>query len=81
MSLVYHTTLRVIYLLDDRYGLYWADDDGNNQEYICSVIGFANAVRVASGIGYQQVECIVTPCFESEYERESNLFEMSETKH
>jgi hypothetical protein len=81
MEKAYRTTLRVTYLLDDQYGIYWADDNGGHQDYICTVIGFNNAVRVASGIGYQQVECIVTPCFESEYERQDSLYRNIETKH
>ena len=75
-----HTTLSVTHLLDDRYGLYWADEDGNNREYICCAFGFSNAIRVARGIGYQQVECVVTPCFESDYEREEKHLQMYETQ-
>jgi len=41
--------------------LYWQDEDGNNSEFICVVYGFENAVRVANGIAYEQVEYVKHP--------------------
>ncbi len=46
----------------DEYSLWWEDEDGEEQ-YICHVYGFDNAVRVATGIAHKQVEYVKHPCF------------------
>lgn len=69
----HHQNMLIVeYIQNDRYGLYWADEDGNNQVYIATVFGFNNAVRVGNGLAHEQVEYVRTPPFMSEYEREQD---------
>ena len=65
---IYHNMIIVEHTVYDKYGLYWADENGNSQEFICGVYGFENAVRVANGIAHEQVEFVQTPPFKSDYE-------------
>jgi len=58
-----HNTIAVELKNSDQYCLYWQDKDGNNSEFICVVHGFENAIRVANGIAYEQVEFVKHPCF------------------
>ena len=41
-----------------RFNLWWADKDGENEEYICSVVGLENAVNAANAIAFGQVQCV-----------------------
>ena len=67
---IYQNMLVVDHMENDRYGLYWADESGNNQEYISTCYGFENAVRVANGLAHGQVEYVRSPPFMSAYESE-----------
>tara|TARA_B110000858_G_scaffold153169_1_gene174545 strand:+ start:2427 stop:2639 length:213 start_codon:yes stop_codon:yes gene_type:complete len=51
--------LIVQYDSDYRFNLLWADKDGENQEYICAVIGLANAVSAAEAIAHEQAKCVM----------------------
>ena len=42
-----------------RYCLYWADKDGGNCKYICSIYGGANAMIAAEAIAHSQVNCVM----------------------
>tara|TARA_R110000737_G_scaffold327357_1_gene341579 strand:- start:377 stop:592 length:216 start_codon:yes stop_codon:yes gene_type:complete len=47
---------------DELYGIYWTTEDtAEGGEYICSVYGFENAVRVANGIAWEQAEFVIHP--------------------
>jgi hypothetical protein len=59
--------INVVRLGRDRYGLYWVDDR-DAEEYICTVYGFENAVRVANGISHEQVEWVKHPGFDPDAE-------------
>lgn len=45
----------------NQFCLYWQDEDGNGSEFICTVYGFENAVRVANGISVDQAEYVKHP--------------------
>tara|TARA_R110000803_G_scaffold35254_1_gene76389 strand:+ start:406 stop:618 length:213 start_codon:yes stop_codon:yes gene_type:complete len=63
MKNIIHNTISVEYGVSrsNEHCLYWQDEDGNNSEFICVVYGFENAVRVANGIAYEQVEYVKHP--------------------
>ena len=62
MKNIIHNTISVEYgTRSAQHCLYWQDEDGNNSEFICTVYGFDNALRVANGIAYEQVEYVKHP--------------------
>jgi len=65
---VVHNTISVEFLRDDDYGLYFQDDDGNNNEYICMVTGRDSAVEVARRIAKGKVEYVKYDVKELTYE-------------
>lgn len=56
-----HNSVRVGRSGTDRYNIYWSTDNEAHDEYICSVHGFDNAIRVANGIAHNQVEYVISP--------------------
>ena len=47
----------------NQFRLFWQNDDGSQSEFICTVHGFENAIRVAKGIAYEQAEYVKYPAF------------------
>lgn len=68
---VIHTTILVLHIQEDQYGLYWSAEDGRDEVYICNAYGFENAIRVANGIAHNHVEFVTHPPFMSEWEQEN----------
>ena len=64
METKYFNTIRVMADLftADKFGLYWTDEStADGGEFICSVYGFENAVRVANGIAHEQADYVIHP--------------------